>query len=140
MSIFSLKWFGDSVDRHVEDEIMKRLDKSGFIVEGEIKEVITQKGLIDTGLYRSSITHRLIPERLTVRIGSPIGDLTNPRENPPYPLYLELGTWKMIAFAPMRTGLANSRSRLQSIWGASIVSVPQETGEETITKLPPIRG
>jgi hypothetical protein len=140
MSTFSLKWFGASVDRHVEDEIMKRLDKSGFIVEGEIKEVITQKGLIDTGLYRSSITHILIPERLTVRIGSPIGDLTNPRENPPYPLYLELGTWTMIAFAPMRTGLANSRSRLKSLWGASIVSVPQETGGETITKLPPIRG
>jgi hypothetical protein len=76
--------------------------------------------LIDTGLYRSSITHILIPERLTVRIGSPIGDLTNPRENPPYPLYLELGTWTMIAFAPMRTGLANSRSRLKSLWGASI--------------------
>jgi hypothetical protein len=117
MSIFSLNWFGKEVQDHVEGEIMKRLDKSGFIVEGEIKEVITQKGLIDTGLYRSSITHILIPERLTVRIGSPIGDLANPRENPPYPLYLELGTSRGIPpHRPMATGLSNSRSRVQAVW------------------------
>jgi hypothetical protein len=117
MSTFSFNWFGDSVGKHVEDEIMKRMDKSGFIVEGEIKEVITEKGLIDTGLYKSSITHILIPERLTVRIGSPIGSLSNPKEDPPYPLYLEVGTSKGIPpHRPMATGLANSKSRVQAVW------------------------
>lgn len=136
--VFRLDWFGKEVEKDVEEEVLKRLDKSGFIVEGEIKEVITSKGLIDTGFYRASITHEMIPEKLTVRIGSPIGDLSNPREDPPYPLYLELGTWKMIAFAPMRTGLANSKSRIQAVWGGGKVVVPQDTGEETIIKLPPV--
>ena len=117
MITFSIQYFDKEVRDHVEDEIMKRMDKSGFIVAGEIKEVITQKGLIDTGLYRSSITHILIPERLTVRIGSPIGSLSNPKENPPYPLYLELGTSRGIPpHRPMATGLANSKSRVQAVW------------------------
>ena len=115
--VFRLDWFGKEVEKDVEDEVLKRLDKSGFIVEGEIKEVITSKGLIDTGLYRASITHEMIPEKLTVRIGSPIGDLSNPREDPPYPLYLELGTSRGIpAHRPMQTGLANSKSRVQAVW------------------------
>lgn len=117
MAIFNISWHDEQVEKHVESEIMKRMDKSGFIVEGEIKEVITEKGLIDTGLYRASITRELIPERLTVRIGSPIGDLSNPTEDPPYPLYLELGTSRGIpAHRPMRTGLANSKSRVQAVW------------------------
>lgn len=116
MSTFSIQWFVKDVQDHVEDEIMKRMDKSGFIVEGEIKEVITEKDLIDSGLYRSSITHILIPERLTVRIGSPIGNLANPSEDPPYPLYLELGTIHIPPHRPMATGLANSKSRVQAVW------------------------
>ena len=117
MAVFTVKWFDKALNNHVEEEIMKRMAKSGFIVEGEIKEVITQKGLIDTGLYRASITRELIPARLTVRIGSPIGSLTNPKEFPPYPLYLELGTSRGIpAHRPMATGLANSKSRVQAVW------------------------
>ena len=115
--VFRIDWFGKEVEKDVEEEVLKRLDKSGFIVEGEIKRVITDKGLIDTNLYRSTITHQMIQEKLTVRIGSPIGSLTNPRENPPYPLYLELGTSKGIpAHRPMQTGLANSKSRVQATW------------------------
>lgn len=117
MATFGIIWHDKAVERHVEDEVMKRLDKSGFIVAGEVKEVITQKGLIITGLYRADIKHVLFPDRLTVRIGSGIGSLTNPQEDPPYPLYLEVGTSRGIpAHAPIRTGLSNSKSRLQSVW------------------------
>lgn len=115
--VFHVEYFIEEVEKHVEDEILKRLDKSGFIVAGEIKEVITSKGLIDTGLYRASINHEMIPKKLTVRIGSPIGDLSNPKEDPPYPLYLELGTSQGIpAHRPMQTGLANAKSRVQATW------------------------
>jgi len=114
--MFNAKFYEDEVKREVNNEVLDRLEKSGFVVEGEIVKTITQMGLVDTGLYRSSITHEVIPEDLAVRIGSPIGDLTNPKENPPYPLYLEVGTVKMKAYRPMGTGLDNSRSRLQVIW------------------------
>jgi hypothetical protein len=112
-----IDWRGDEVEDEVDKITLKKLDKSGFLVAGEIVKVITQKGLVDTGLYRASITHEVIPEDLAVRIGSPIGDLANPKQNPPYPLYLEVGTSRGIpAHRPMGTGLANSKSRLQAIW------------------------
>lgn len=120
--VFRVEYFIEEVEKHVEEEVLKRLDKSGFIVAGEIKEVITSKGLIDTGLYRASINHEMIPKKLTVRIGSPIGNLQNPSEDPPYPLYLELGTAAregnrgIPAHRPMQTGLANSKSRVQAVW------------------------
>lgn len=111
------RWREDEVEKFVNGEVMKRLAKSAYIVEGEIKKVITEKGLIDTGLYRDTIMFEMIPERLTAKIGSPIGDIKNPRENPPYPLYLELGTSRGIPpHACMRTGLARSKGRVEAVW------------------------
>jgi hypothetical protein len=101
----------------LDKETIKRLDVSGFIVSGEIKQVITEKGLVLSGLYRSSINHQTESDELSVHIGSPIGDLANPKENPPYPIYLEFGTSKGIpAHAPMRTGLMRSRDKLKKVW------------------------
>jgi len=108
--MFKMRWHGDEFEKHVDNEVVKRLEISGFIVGGEIKRVITDKGLILSGLYRDTITHEVIPAELKVKIGSPI-------TNPPYPLFLEVGTSRGIpAHAPMRTGLANSKSRLQAVW------------------------
>lgn len=108
--MFQQRWFEDKVEKHVNGEIVKRLNISGFIVGGEIKRVITDKGLIKSGMYRASIVHEVHADRLAVRIGSPL-------TNPPYPLFLEVGTSKGIpAHAPMRTGLSNSASRLKAVW------------------------
>jgi hypothetical protein len=105
------------VETALDKEIVKRLDVSGFIVVGEIKQVITEKGLVKSGLYRSSINHQTDPDELSVHIGSPIGDLAKPKENPPYPLYLEVGTSRGIpAHAPMRTGLMRSEGKLKKVW------------------------
>lgn len=110
--------FEKEVENALDKEIVKRLDISGFIVEGEIKQVITEKGLVLSGLYRSSINHETDPDELSLRVGSPIGDLANPKENAPYPLYLEVGTSKGIpAHAPMRTGLMRSKDKLKKVWG-----------------------
>lgn len=110
------RWYDKELEKEIDDECLKRLDKSGFVVEAEIVKAITEMGLVDTGLYRSSITHEVVPEDLACRVGSPIGDLSNPKENPPYPLYLEVGTVKMKAYHPMGTGLANSKKQLKNIW------------------------
>lgn len=109
--IFKQRWFIKDFERQtLNPEIERRMDATGMIVRDEIKRTITDKGLIKTGLYRDTITFEKFMARLAVRIGSPITD-------PPYPLFLELGTSRGIpAHAPMRIGLANSASRLRAIW------------------------
>lgn len=110
MAVFNIKFNDKEFEKNLNREIVKRLDVSGFIVEGEIKRVITDKGLILSGLYRDTITHETDVEKLRVKIGSPLTD-------PPYPLFLEVGTSRGIpAHAPMRTGLSNSKSRVQAVW------------------------
>lgn len=116
--MFKQRWHDKKFEREtLNPEVVKRLKASGLLVRGNIQEVITQKGLIDEGTYRATITDEVNEAELKVKIGSPLGDINNPRENPPYPLYLEFGTSRGIpAHAPMRTGLANSKSGLQVIW------------------------
>lgn len=116
--MFKMRWQDKEFEKKtLNPEIVKRLDASGLLVRGEIQSVITEKGLIDTGAYRVTMTHETDAKALKVKIGSPLGDINNPRENPPYPLYLEFGTSRGIPpHAPMRTGLANSKSKLQVIW------------------------
>ena len=116
--MFKQRWYDKEFEKKtLNPEVVKRLEASGLVVRGAIQDVITEKGLIDTGTYRATITHETDAEALKVKIGSPLGDLKNPKENPPYPLYLEFGTSRGIpAHAPMRTGLANSKAKLQVIW------------------------
>lgn len=116
--MFKMKWRDVEFEKQtLNPAIEKRLDASGLLVKGEIQQVITEKGLIDEGTYRATITHEVNVKELKVKIGSPLGDINNPRENPPYPLYLEFGTSRGIpAHAPMRIGLANSKTGLQFIW------------------------
>lgn len=107
---FNIKWHDKEFEEHLNKEIVKRLAVSGFIVSGEIKRVITDKGLILSGMYRDTITDEVLAAELRVKIGSPLTD-------PPYPLFLEFGTSRGIpAHAPMRTGLSNSKSRVQAVW------------------------
>jgi len=115
--MFKQRWYDKKFKKDTLDpEIVKRLEASGLLVEGEIKQAITNIGLIDEGTYRATITHETDAQALKVKIGSPLGDINNPRENPPYPLYLEFGTVNMPPFFPMRRGLIDSKSRLQVIW------------------------
>ena len=129
--MFKERWYVKEVEQHVNKEVVKRLYKTAFIVEGAIKEEITRLHLIDKSMFKNSITHEMFEDELMVRVGSPIN-------NPPYPLYLELGTlsrydpnWENRAtsrgklndgrkgippYAPMRTGLVNSKKRTDVIW------------------------
>ncbi len=115
--MFKMRWRDKEFEKKtLNPEIVKRLDASGLLVKGEIQEAITAIGLIDEGTYRATITFETDTKALKVKIGSPLGDINNPRENPPYPLYLEFGTRNMPPFFPMRRGLIDSQSRLQVIW------------------------
>ena len=138
--MFKMRWRDKAYEREtLNPAITKRLDASGLAVKGAIQEVITQLHLIDEGTYRATITHEIDAKALKVKIGSPLGDINNPDSNPPYPLYLEFGTVNMPPFAPMRRGLANSKSLLQTIWGRGFsgrISVPESPGE--IITLPSI--
>lgn len=111
--MFKMRWDDDKLEKLVNNEVVKRLTASALIVEGEIKLDITNKGLVDTNLYRGGITHEIYLAKLTAKIGSPI------KGKPPYlpyPFYLEVGTRYIQAYAPMRTGLANAKSRVQAVW------------------------
>ena len=116
MSEVTQFWYDDKLEKMVDAEVMKRLADSAIVVRDEIVKNITEMHLIKKGHFRDSIRWELYPKRLTAKIGSPLGDLMNPKENPPYPLYLEFGTRNMPAFMPMRRGLIDARSRIQAAW------------------------
>lgn len=54
------------------------------------QRIITQKKVVDTGRYLNSASYKIVPSENRVDVGSPIN-------NPPYPIYLEVGTSKMKA-------------------------------------------
>lgn len=90
MSTVRTKWFGASVKRTVHDQTADLITKAVIIGENRSKEIITEKGLIKSGLMRASTTHEVDREALVGRYGSPI------KPKPPaefgYPVYQELGT------------------------------------------------
>jgi hypothetical protein len=108
-------WHGEEYEKHIDGITRKKLDQSGLIVANHIKIVITEKGLIVTGRYRSSIAHSLISQKPVVRIG--VDDhYVFAGTNVHYAVYLEFGTEHIPTYAPMRTGLARSKSEVQEVW------------------------
>ena len=71
----------------------------------EIKKVIP----VDKGRLVGSIHPEVISmgeNILEGKVGTDVGDINNPKEDPPYPLYLEFGTSKMAPRAMFRRGIA----------------------------------
>lgn len=66
---------------------------------------IVEKHVIDTGRFRNSIDHA--EGEKSTYIGTPIGKEGN-KEDPPYPIYLELGTSKMAARPTLRPAIVEN--------------------------------
>ena len=116
---FEQKWHDKRFERQtVNPEINRRLEMCAIIWVDEAKEVITDKELVDTGMYRATTTYELYPEDLRAKGGSPI---TNPPYLP-YPLYLEFGTYDkgnpkgIPAHKPYQTALKRSEPKIQAVW------------------------
>lgn len=66
---------------------------------------IVQKHVIDTGRFRNSIDHA--EEENATYIGTPLGK-DGSKTDPPYPIYLELGTSKMAARPTLRPAIVEN--------------------------------
>ena len=66
---------------------------------------IVQKHVIDTGRFRNSIDHA--EEENATYIGTPLGK-EGSKTDPPYPIYLELGTSKMAARPTLRPAITEN--------------------------------
>lgn len=66
---------------------------------------IAQKHVIDTGRFRNSIDHA--EESDATYIGTPLGK-DGSKTDPPYPIYLELGTSKMPARPTLRPAVTEN--------------------------------
>lgn len=66
---------------------------------------IAQKHVIDTGRFRNSIDHA--EDADATYIGTPLGK-DGSKADPPYPIYLELGTSKMAARPTLRPAITEN--------------------------------
>ena len=74
----------DAVRRELDDAIEKALMEIGIEAEAHAKEIITEKGAVDTGRLRNSITHALDGTK-AVHVGT----------NVEYAPFIEMGTSRM---------------------------------------------
>jgi HK97 gp10 family phage protein len=99
-----VNWFGDKFLEDMKQNELKRIRKACMFLENEVKKRLGRKcpphsapgdyPALETGELRRSITHEVIEDELTGRVGT----------NKVYGKYLEEGTTKMEA----RTFLANT--------------------------------
>lgn len=54
-----IKWHGKSINDKVEMLARKQLAKAALVIVGQIKAVVTEKHIVDTGLLRSSISYTM---------------------------------------------------------------------------------
>lgn len=73
---------------------------------------IVQKHVIDTGRYRNSIDHA--EDENATYIGTRIGK-EGSKTDPPYPIYLELGTAKMSARPTLRPAIIENADGAKKI-------------------------
>lgn len=73
---------------------------------------IVQKHVIDTGRYRNSIDHA--EDENATYIGTRIGK-EGSKDDPPYPIYLELGTSKMSARPTLRPAVTENPGEAKQI-------------------------
>lgn len=73
---------------------------------------IVGKHVIDTGRFRNSIDHA--EDENATYIGTPIGK-EGSKDDPPYPIYLELGTAKMAARPTLRPAITENTEGAQTL-------------------------
>lgn len=100
--------------REAEAEMDRRFracnEAAGIVLEGAVKRKISEKGLVRTGRYLSSVTHD------SDETGAVVG--TNVRRGGfSYPLALELGTRHMRPYHPMLEAALESAGDLRRIYG-----------------------
>ena len=104
--------------------LQERVTLAGALVESNVKRYMKSIGLIDTGRARDSVVHAEFdkvsnpgPKSGDETISKPTDELTSKIGSPvDYFPYLELGTQYMQAYAPLRVGLAASRSGIMRIF------------------------
>ncbi len=64
--------------------VMRALERSGLLVEGEAKENLEHNHSVDTGNLVNSVAHKVVDGEQTVYVGTPVE----------YGVYVELGTGK----------------------------------------------
>lgn len=85
--------------------IKEKLTLAALLVERTAKE--TGYCPVKTGTARRSITHEMAPDGKSIKVGS----------NIEYFPYIEMGTKKMSAFAPLRRSLETNWNKIKRLFG-----------------------
>lgn len=103
----SLKFVDNTVKilREFESAKEQILFEMGAYFTEKWDDQIVKKHVIDTSRFRNSIDHA--EDEKTTYIGTPIGK-EGSKEDPPYPIYLELGTSKMAARPTLRPAITEN--------------------------------
>ncbi|MDE7398959.1 MAG: HK97 gp10 family phage protein [Oscillospiraceae bacterium] len=94
----------DEVKNALPEVLEKALMEIGIEAEAHAKEIITEKGAVDTGRLRNSITHALDGTK-AVHIGT----------NVEYAPYIEAGTSKMKARPYLRPAVEDFKDEYKEI-------------------------
>lgn len=110
------RWDDTKLNRHVDQEAVKLLERLGIRGTTIAKQVITgspdpQLRAIDKGDLRASIAWKVFPQKLMVRIGVFRGSATGRALE--YAIFVFLGTAKMIARPVLRMMLHILRAELR---------------------------
>lgn len=73
---------------------------------------IVEKHVIDTGRFRNSIDHA--EDADATYVGTPLGK-DGSKTDPPYPIYLELGTLKMAARPTLRPAITENTDGVRKL-------------------------
>lgn len=96
------------INRTATNEIEQALINSALMVENDYKQNVNQAGLIDTGRWIGSITHKednFGTNNPSVQIGSTI-------KKPPYPTFHEFGTSKFPATPTLTPAYTGNKQKI----------------------------
>lgn len=101
----TFKWNGKQHKKRMENAIIIALRQCALLVEAEAKRICP----VDTGRLRASITYEIDENGLIARVGT----------NVEYAIYVEMGTWKMVAQPYLRPALEKLRPKIMAILKAA---------------------
>ena len=93
----------DRIKIHQMGKVEAALHAGGLVISNAAKQIITDKGLIDTGTMKRSVHPEVETDGKGVRIGTNITD-------PNYPSFLEFGTSKMSPKPWLRPALDENKT------------------------------
>jgi HK97 gp10 family phage protein len=118
LTTVTVKSYRPQVERNLENQMWKNMEKVGALVEREAKKNVTQKPpehpQVDTGRLRSSIIHWVWKEGQT--IGVSIGT------NVYYGKYLEVGTVNHPPYSWLMPAVEINKDKIQNLIGSNEVS------------------